>query len=95
MGNIVSPTAVTLWTVSMQLQTQSTNFKVFFFMVVINAIPTDPKHILDWGIAALPTFISAPRKNFNSSMTKATTSSECGSVIGGKRKKKEKTSGTL
>ena len=57
--------------------------------------PTDPKHILDWSIAALPTCISAPRKNFDSCVTKVTTSLKCGSVIGGKRKKKGKTSETL
>ena len=46
----------------------------FFGMAVPNAILTDPKHILDWSNAALPTSISAHRKNFNSCVTKAITS---------------------
>jgi len=60
------------------------NFKVAFGMAVLNAIPKDPKHILDWSIAALLTCISAPRKNFNSCVAKVTTSSKCESVIGEK-----------
>ena len=84
MGNTVSPIVVTPWTATMQLQTRSMNFKVAFGTAVVNAIPTDPTHILDWSIAALLTCISAPRKNFDSCVTKVTTSLKCGSVIGGK-----------
>ena len=84
MGNIVFPTVATLWTALMQQQTRSMNFKVAFGMAVVNAILTDPKHILDWSNAVLPTSISAHRKNFNSCVTEALTSSKCGSVIGAK-----------